>query len=148
QVTVVFDEALVVRFVSAAGAELFAQPVGRVVGTSIADHIADRDLHEVTEAVAFVHETGTYGRPLEFSIVRADGSERQVEGIARNLLGDPTVAGYVAVLRDITDRHLIDEVLAAVMRNAIVDETLALIAELTAEQLGSAAVAIAFHLDR
>ncbi len=146
-VTLLIDAELRVRRASAAAEVLFGRPVGELVGTSIADHIVASDLQVVAEAIAYVHDTGTYGRPLEFRVVRGDGSARSVEGIARNLLDDPDVRAYVAVVRDITDRHLIDRVLDAVMDNAVVEETLALIADLAGEQLGAAEVAIAFDLD-
>ena len=147
QVTLLFDADLQIVYMSAGGQVVFDWPPDQIVGTSIADHILVEDLEEVAEAIAFVHETGTYGRPLEFRVRRPDGTVRSVEGIARNLLSDPAVRGYVAVLRDITDRHLIDAVLAGVMANADVADTLELIAELGVEQLGAVEVAIAYDLD-
>ncbi|MFN8037723.1 MAG: sensor domain-containing diguanylate cyclase [Acidimicrobiales bacterium] len=147
QVTLLFDADLQIVYMSAGGQVVFDWPPDQIVGTSIADHILVEDLEEVAEAIAFVHETGTYGRPLEFRVRRPDGTVRSVEGIARNLLADPAVRGYVAVLRDITDRHLIDAVLAGVMANADVADTLALIAELGVEQLDAVEVAIAYDLD-
>jgi diguanylate cyclase (GGDEF)-like protein/PAS domain S-box-containing protein len=42
--------------------------------------------------------------PNLFRIVRKDGAERYFEGLGKNLLGNPAVAGFIMNVRDITER--------------------------------------------
>jgi len=49
--------------------------------------------------------------PNVFRIRHKDGAERILEGIGKNLLDNPIVAGFVMNVRDITDRKQVEEAL-------------------------------------
>ncbi len=50
-----------------------------------------------------------YAIPNAFRIVHKDGSERYFEGLGKNLLHNPAVAGFIMNIRDITDRKKVEE---------------------------------------
>jgi PAS domain S-box-containing protein len=47
--------------------------------------------------------------PNAFRIVHKDGSERYFEGLGKNLLNNPAVAGFIMNVRDVTERKQTDE---------------------------------------
>ncbi len=47
--------------------------------------------------------------PNEFRLVRKDGSTRYFDGMGKNLLDNPAVAGFIMNIRDITDRRRAEE---------------------------------------
>jgi PAS domain S-box-containing protein len=47
--------------------------------------------------------------PNEFRIVHKDGSERYFEGLGKNLLDNPTIAGFIMNVHDVTDRKRAEE---------------------------------------
>jgi PAS domain S-box-containing protein len=47
--------------------------------------------------------------PNAFRIVHKDGSERYFEGLGKNLLDNPTVAGFIMNVHDITERKKMEE---------------------------------------
>jgi diguanylate cyclase (GGDEF)-like protein/PAS domain S-box-containing protein len=47
--------------------------------------------------------------PNAFRIVHKDGSERYFEGLGRNLLDNPAVAGFIMNVRDMTERKRVEE---------------------------------------
>ncbi len=49
--------------------------------------------------------------PNAFRIVHKDGSERYFEGLGKNLLDNPAVAGFIMNVRDITERKQAEEAL-------------------------------------
>lgn len=49
--------------------------------------------------------------PNAFRIVHKDGSERYLEGLGKNLLDNPNVAGFIMNIHDITERKQADEAL-------------------------------------
>ena len=49
--------------------------------------------------------------PNAFRILHKDGSERYVEGLGKNLLDNPTIAGFIMNIHDITERKLADKLL-------------------------------------
>ncbi|MCX5826269.1 MAG: PAS domain S-box protein [Deltaproteobacteria bacterium] len=51
--------------------------------------------------------------PNAFRIVHKDGSERYFEGLGKNLLDNPVVAGFIMNIRDITERKRAEEELQA-----------------------------------
>jgi PAS domain S-box-containing protein/putative nucleotidyltransferase with HDIG domain len=55
--------------------------------------------------------------PNEFRIVRKDGSERYFEGLGRNLLDNPAVAGFIINARDVTESKLVNAELQRTLEN-------------------------------
>jgi PAS domain S-box-containing protein len=50
--------------------------------------------------------------PNSFRIVRKDGAERYWEGLGRNLLDNPAVAGFIMNIRDITERKQMEDMIS------------------------------------
>jgi PAS domain S-box-containing protein len=65
----------------------------------------ERALHDFTVVV----EGGDLPGPTDFRVVRSDGSCRTVAASGRNLLRNPSVNGIVVTLRDVTERHELEE---------------------------------------
>ncbi len=85
------------------------------IGTSVLDLIHSDDRAVVSERLAAAVEVsaaGTAGDPVpapqRLRVRSADGSYREVECVATNLLDEPTVRGIVVVARDLTERHTLE----------------------------------------
>jgi diguanylate cyclase (GGDEF)-like protein/PAS domain S-box-containing protein len=83
-----------------------------VIGLPATDliHVDDRDriAEELTERITL----RAPAEPIQFRMNCADGSWRHVEAIVADLRDRPSVAGYVANIRDITERKQFEEQLA------------------------------------
>ena len=85
------------------------------IGTSVFDLIHPDDRALVSErlaAAAAASASGTAGDPVpapqRLRARSADGSFRELECVATNLLDEPTVRGIVVVARDLTERHILE----------------------------------------
>ncbi|MFN8651390.1 MAG: ATP-binding protein [Gemmatimonadales bacterium] len=108
-VVLVVDTQFIVRFASPAVQRVLGLAPAEVVGQPVTDRLhpedrrpgenflADRLLRPA--AVASVH----------WRLRHATGEWRSVEAVAANLLAEPTVAGLVLNLRDVTERDLLEE---------------------------------------
>jgi PAS domain S-box-containing protein len=80
-----------------------------VLGTSALELIHEEDRARIAAALERVLATpGAVARD-SYRFRRRDGSWRQVESVARNLLRDPAVQGLVINSRDVTARHELEE---------------------------------------
>jgi len=87
-----------------------------LIGTRVFDHIHPDDVAQARSRFGKLLESpGSYG-PLEVRFRHADGSWRCFEGVANNLLNDPSVKGIVVNSRDITDRKKAEEALEEASR--------------------------------
>ena len=69
------------------------------------------DVEEAIEALGRHVESGSH-EPVRFRLRAADGTWRSVEAIARDMTGDPDVAGIVVTTRDISARTRAENLLA------------------------------------
>ena len=74
-------------------------------GRSIFENIHPDDIAKVSEDFARLLQDPSYTTHFEVRVRLRDGSWRIVEGISRNLLHHPAVAGIVVNFRDITERR-------------------------------------------
>lgn len=99
----------------------------------------------VTLAVARPGLTG----PIDFRMAHDDGSWRSFEAVFSNNLDDPSVAGLVVYLRDVTERHRTTALLAGearvlelIARDAPMDEVLLAVVDLMEGQLAGACAVV------
>jgi diguanylate cyclase (GGDEF)-like protein/PAS domain S-box-containing protein len=100
-----------VRYSSPAAMHMLGYPDG-FKPKSVLDLVHAEDRPRVAMALAECMSSPGITDPVQFRMAHHDGSWRQVEATANNLLGDPAVAGVVVITRDIAERKRVEEELA------------------------------------
>jgi diguanylate cyclase (GGDEF)-like protein/PAS domain S-box-containing protein len=72
-------------------------------------HVDDRE--SAQSALEEVADEADSERRFDLRLRHADGSWRNIECVAKNLLGDPAVGGIVVNYRDVTERRALEEML-------------------------------------
>jgi PAS domain S-box-containing protein len=80
-----------------------------LIGKRTLDLIVSDDKPRALADFGMALQTKEVALPNVFRIRHKDGTERILEGIGKNLLDDPIVAGFVMNVRDITERKRIEE---------------------------------------
>jgi diguanylate cyclase (GGDEF)-like protein/PAS domain S-box-containing protein len=97
-----------VRYATPSAASIFGD-VG-VEGAYLWDLVADRGDKEMARALARLHsEAGRSSRYEDWEITRRDGGTVQVQVRCSDLRGDPTVAGLVLTVRDVTEQRQLED---------------------------------------
>lgn len=99
------DEAGRLTYASPSAATLTGFAVEDELGTSVLDLVHPEDYDVVVQSFLNTASAPGPAVPLQFRILRADGTTRVVEAVATNLLDEPAVGGIVLNLRDLTDRE-------------------------------------------
>ena len=99
-----FDVEGQILYMSGAAREFGYDPES-LVGTNVRDLVHPDDVERVVEQITEQFETGSRPTPIEYRIHCADGSWRYAEGIATNLLDEPTINAVVVNARDVTPRE-------------------------------------------
>jgi diguanylate cyclase (GGDEF)-like protein/PAS domain S-box-containing protein len=84
-----------IRYASPSAAELFGTE--DIVGSCLLEHVDDE-----TREAAQQHLTGGEQASGDWVLIRGDGSRLHVQTTARDVSDDPTVAGIIVTLRDVT----------------------------------------------
>jgi diguanylate cyclase (GGDEF)-like protein/PAS domain S-box-containing protein len=92
-----------ILYMSAAARDLGYDP-DEMVGTYVSDLVHPDDLGPAAAFITAQFESGNRPMPLEYRGKHADGSWRYLEGVATNLLNEPTVSAVVVNARDVTER--------------------------------------------
>jgi diguanylate cyclase (GGDEF)-like protein/PAS domain S-box-containing protein len=108
----ILGDAGVFRYVSPAVKELIQYEPEELVGLLSTDFVHPDDLHTVQTFLGGEFESGSGTAALEFRMVRRDGTSRDVEAVVSDQTHRPSVAGYVANIRDITERKKFEALLA------------------------------------
>ncbi len=87
-------------------------PLARV-GDSMFDLVHPEDVGRATEGFAGTIARGGIAPPLEVRVQTASGDWRELEVVANNLLDDPVVRGVILNGRDLSERRVAAENLAA-----------------------------------
>lgn len=83
---------------------------------NILDLIHPDDLDDVLDLLQELGEQPKETLRAEFRLVRADGTSRDVESVARNLRDHPAVRGIVITTRDVTERLVLERRLRQVQK--------------------------------
>lgn len=118
-----------VVYESPSAERIFGFPVEERIGRSIFEHINDEDAKLLASDLSAMVETPGSTRLRSFRFRRKDGAWRWLEGAATNLIDDPSIGGFVANVRDITDRRQAERALEEYRQRlqAILDHSPALI---------------------
>jgi len=111
-VTIIIDDEGIYRYVSPAVVSLLGYELQDLVGTRATDHIHPDDWALVRRRLDADFQASTDTAVLEFRMLRKDGTVRDVEAVISNQLQRASVAGYVANVRDITERKKFEELLS------------------------------------
>jgi diguanylate cyclase (GGDEF)-like protein/PAS domain S-box-containing protein len=112
-----------------------------LVGTHVWDLVHPDDLPRAVEQVTEQFEGATETRPIEYRAKTAGGAYRHIEGVATNLLDEPTVSAIVVNARDVTERKVAERLVASQSRvleqiaaGEVLDAVLRRIAEVVEDQ--------------
>ena len=112
-VTMILGELSVFRYVSPAITDLLHYEPSELVGRPSLDFIHPEDLDAVRTLLGGGDfQSGARTETLGFRMLRKDGTSRDVEAVVSNQMDRPSVAGYVANIRDVTERKKFEALLA------------------------------------
>ena len=111
-VTMILGDASEFRYVSPAIKDLLQYEPDELLGLDSTAFVHPEDLHIVQTLLGGEFQSGPGTATLEFRMVRKDGMARDVEAVVSNQTNRPSVAGYVANIRDITERKKFEALLA------------------------------------
>jgi len=93
-----------IMYASPATASLFGRRPEDVLGMRATELVHPEDRARVETQMAALIDTVTVTEPIQFRVEHSDGTYRYAEAVVSNLRDNPSVAGYVGNLRDITER--------------------------------------------
>lgn len=108
--TLVLDADGRIKYASPLAERVLGRRPEYLVGEDLFDHVHLEDLGAVGPAFA-----GNLGRPgvpgdrVEYRLSHKDGTYRCFEGVATNLMGNPSVKGIVGNARDVTERAALED---------------------------------------
>jgi diguanylate cyclase len=121
--TIVLDAAGEIAYISSSATRvlhLAAEELrGRPIVVFIQRHVHPDDADHLTTQLQHLLGTAGCEEVVEFRLRRPDGTWRDVEGLGRNLLGDPAVRGVLLTLRDVSERKQLER---ALTRQAFTDQ--------------------------
>jgi diguanylate cyclase (GGDEF)-like protein/PAS domain S-box-containing protein len=134
----VVDVNSTVTYASPSCREILGHEPGALLGSDSARHVHEDDIDALRTAVGQAREVGGTSPEFWMRVRGSDGAWRWLEGIARNLLDDPAVAGMVINARDVTERRARMEqhaALAALDRYALQAPSVEALCETAAESV-------------
>lgn len=103
---VVIDDAATLTYVSAASQRILGRDGAEWLGRSVFELLHPDDAAAAAESLVTSVDSGTGVKdPIEVRVLHSDGTWREVEIVANNLLHDPDVAGILINARDVAERH-------------------------------------------
>jgi diguanylate cyclase (GGDEF)-like protein/PAS domain S-box-containing protein len=93
-----------ILYASPATLSLFGRSPEEVLGMRASELVHPEDRPRVEAQLAALVQTVVVTEPIQFRVEHADGTYRYAEAVVSNLRDNPSVAGYVGNLRDITER--------------------------------------------
>ncbi|NPU84448.1 MAG: PAS domain S-box protein [Syntrophaceae bacterium] len=107
------DEWGVIRYVTPSVERIAGYRPDELLGTSTFDLFVPEDLPRAVADFEKALRTKDVAIPNRFRIRHKDGSERIMEGVGKNLLHNPAIAGFVVNVRDVTEQRRVEEALRA-----------------------------------
>ncbi len=111
-VVAVVDADGALRYVSPAVEAMLGCAAEEIINTEVFDYVHPDDVERMRGSLAEALKSPGVLPPVGIRVRRADGSWRRVEVARDNRLDDPSVAGVVVTLRDVTGRKGAEEQLA------------------------------------
>ena len=111
-ITMVIAEGGTCSYVSPASQVLLGYPPGDLVGKIATDLVHPDDREQVATRLTEELQGLVGASTLQFRMGRHDGTWCEVEAVVTNQLERPSIAGYVAHLRDITERKEFEALLS------------------------------------
>ena len=111
-ITMVMSERGICTYVSPASTALLGYPPSELLGKVATDLVHPDDRGRVATRLTDELQALPGSAALQFRMARADGSWCDVEAVVTNQLSRPSIAGYVAHMRDITERKEFEALLA------------------------------------
>jgi len=111
-ITMVMNESGICTYVSPASAVLLGYVPSDLVGRIATDLVHPDDRERVAARLTNEMQIGPGASMLQFRMGRNDGTWCDVEAVVTNQLARQSIAGYVAHLRDITERKEFEALLA------------------------------------
>ncbi len=105
----VLDESGLVRYASPALERVLGRPAESALNQSPTEYVHPGDRKIVERRLMEAAATDGSEVALEFRARHADGSWRNLQAIAKNLLDDPAVNGVVVNYRDVTERTALEQ---------------------------------------
>jgi PAS domain S-box-containing protein len=103
-----------IRYESPSIMRLLGYPPEDLIGRNAFDYIHPEDLKRAQDIFLEITKRSGASGPVEVRFRHADGSWRYLEGIANNLLDNPSVRGIVVNSRDVTKRKQAEQKLREV----------------------------------
>jgi len=107
----IVDELGIIAYVSPSIERFVGYSPDELIGTSAFDLILPDELMRAIEDFGKALLTKESVIPNSFRIRHKDGTERIMEGVGMNLMDNPTIAGFVMNVRDVTDRKWAEDAL-------------------------------------
>ncbi len=105
--TIILDTDLTATFVSPAAQQVLGRPADVLMAEGLLAHVDEDDVPMVIQLMAGLrHEQD---QDIQIRMSHADGRTLIMEGVLSNMLSQPSVAGFVLTVRDVTDRHKIEQ---------------------------------------
>jgi diguanylate cyclase (GGDEF)-like protein len=78
-----------------------------IIGRGLLGYVDENDVPRLIQLVAGLrHEDD---EEIQFQMTHADGRTLTMEGVLTNMLSHPQVSGFVLTVRDVTERHVIEQ---------------------------------------
>ena len=88
-----------------------------LIGKSALSFIHPDDINRAAHAFGEAILSLDHAIPNGFRVIHKDGSERYFEGLGKNLLDNPDVAGFIMNVRDATERKRMEEKYGTLLEN-------------------------------
>ena len=129
---VVLDGDAVVRYASPSVERTLGYRPEEMVGTSTLGRLHPDDVTRVSELLRTGQTTPGFAASVEYRLRHKDGTYRNFESVASNLLHHPAVAGIIVNARDVTERRQGEETQERLRLHLHHSEKLATMSELLA----------------
>ncbi len=111
-VTMIIDDEGIFRYLSPAVEQLLGYRPQELVGRRATEFVHPDDEEYLRLRLGPEFQSSPDTAVLEFRMLRRDGTGRDVEAVISNQIDRPSVAGYVANVRDITERKKFEDLLS------------------------------------